>query len=351
MAIFWIILFFNVIMISVYGLTPDEIEAERSGWNADPQTQYHIQTDEGPERYFRYQTLNGQFRKEKRLEDGTVIGTEGWLDPLGYLRIKDYIADSNGYRILRSKTIFVGKDKPIGDAVAISRRIPAQTGVLVKPRRPPNPFRQTKLQEFSDNSIEGNVPKPNYRSNTQRTNPPITPDESYNELTKPLRNYQQPVYSKNYFPRSGPALEIEPPLNDYRNTPIASRSRTIAGVPAIGRQYRPGRLNPGKGRRNQIRDRSDSFQDSGPIYEEYPRYDGTHTVSDGFQYYLKRQYHEEQQKPGESIGSFGYVDPFGIRRVVYYKADGDNGFIHKKNNRYVGFAATPYDPSPINSSD
>jgi hypothetical protein len=25
-------------------------------------------------RYFRYQTDNGQFRKEKRLKDGTVIG-------------------------------------------------------------------------------------------------------------------------------------------------------------------------------------------------------------------------------------------------------------------------------------
>ena len=36
--------------------------------------QYHIQTDEGPERYFKYQTDNGQYRKEKRLQDGTVIG-------------------------------------------------------------------------------------------------------------------------------------------------------------------------------------------------------------------------------------------------------------------------------------
>ena len=87
--------------VSVVCLTPDEIEAERSGWSATPNTQYHIQTDEGPERYFRFQTLNGQFRKEKRLEDGTVIGTEGWLDPLGYLRIKDYIADREGFRILK----------------------------------------------------------------------------------------------------------------------------------------------------------------------------------------------------------------------------------------------------------
>ncbi len=37
-------------------------------------TQYHIQTDEGDERFFRYQTWTGQFRKENRLEDGSVVG-------------------------------------------------------------------------------------------------------------------------------------------------------------------------------------------------------------------------------------------------------------------------------------
>jgi len=47
--------------------------------------QYHIQTDEGPERYFRYQTLSGQYRKEKRLEDGTVIGSYAWIDDDGKL--------------------------------------------------------------------------------------------------------------------------------------------------------------------------------------------------------------------------------------------------------------------------
>jgi hypothetical protein len=93
-------------------LTADEIEAERSGWNVNPETQYHIQTDEGPERYFRFQTLNGQYRKEKRLEDGTVIGTEGWLDPLGYLRIKDYIADTKGYRILKCVYVYPPARRP-----------------------------------------------------------------------------------------------------------------------------------------------------------------------------------------------------------------------------------------------
>ncbi|KOX73205.1 hypothetical protein WN51_01798, partial [Melipona quadrifasciata] len=110
--------------------------------------QYHIQTDEGPERFFRFQTLNGQYRKEKRLTDGTVIGTEGWLDPLGYLRLKDYIADNNGFRILRSKMIYVGKNRPIYDSVTEAKRVPAQTGILAKPTRPPNPFKRPETEHI-----------------------------------------------------------------------------------------------------------------------------------------------------------------------------------------------------------
>lgn len=36
-------------------------------------------------------------------------GSEGWLDNVGYFRLKDYIADKNGYRILKSKTVYIGK--------------------------------------------------------------------------------------------------------------------------------------------------------------------------------------------------------------------------------------------------
>jgi hypothetical protein len=42
-----------------------------------------------------------------------VIGTNAWIDGFGYLRQNDYIADHAGYRILKAKTVFVGKDRPI----------------------------------------------------------------------------------------------------------------------------------------------------------------------------------------------------------------------------------------------
>lgn len=78
------------------------------------------------------------------------------------------------------------------------------------------------------------------------------------------------------------------------------------------------------------------------------QYDGVSATHNGFKYFLPRQYHEEQSSSDGSHrqGSFGYVDPFGIRRVIYYNTSPDRGFVHRKNNRYVGFNSTPYDPRP-----
>lgn len=79
-----------------------------------------------------------------------------------------------------------------------------------------------------------------------------------------------------------------------------------------------------------------------------PIYDGVSVTKNGFRYYLPRHYQEEQTYGNdEKAGSFGYIDPFGIRRVIYYNAGGaGKGFVVRKNNRYVGFNATPYDPRP-----
>ena len=66
-------------------------------------SQYHIQTDQGPSRFFRFQTLSGQFRKERRHENGDVEGSYGWVDPNGVLRLFDYISDAGGYRIEKQR--------------------------------------------------------------------------------------------------------------------------------------------------------------------------------------------------------------------------------------------------------
>lgn len=82
---------------------------------------------------------------------------------------------------------------------------------------------------------------------------------------------------------------------------------------------------------------------------QFPLYDGVAFRRNGFRYYLPKQYHEEENSDNNvRTGSFGYVDPFGIRRVIYYNTAPGEGFNIRKNNRYVGHDATPYDPRPLN---
>lgn len=321
----------GLLTVSALCLTADEIEAQRSGWNLNPNTQYHIQTDEGPERFFRFQTANGQYRKEKRLADGTVIGTEGWLDPLGYLRLKDYIADHEGFRILRSKMVYVGKDRPIQDAVAETKKQPAQTGVLARPRRPPNPFRRPDPNDVVAPLSGNDIASGYYTPTTVRPRPSV----SYS-----------PIVGNDYYanPRPGyPSSGLQNfdgyqrPQPTYYHRGSASRPTQILEAP-----YDPAI------ERTAVRTTGYRSPISRGDAADLPPYDGTYTTSNGFQYYLRRQYHEEERQPdGNNVGSFGYIDPFGIRRVIYYKTDPrTGGFLHRKNNRYVGFAATPYDPLP-----
>lgn len=42
-----------------------------------------------------------------------ILGTDAWIDAAGYLWQKDYIADKDGFRILKNKKIFVGQSRPI----------------------------------------------------------------------------------------------------------------------------------------------------------------------------------------------------------------------------------------------
>lgn len=251
--------------VAVAGVTSAKVAGSggMGGWNSAPNTQYHIQTDEGPERYFRYQTISGQYRKEKRLQDGTVVGTYGWVDPNGFLRLRDYVADNAGYRVVRTKMMFVGKD----DGVAKG----SQGGTTTPAPVPSYP-------DISSNYLH-------YPSSTAANDPSNTNTNPY-------------VFGGN------------------AQYPLALANRRTYDVP----NYAAASSN-------------------------VPTYDGISATHNGFRYYLPRQYQEEENSGADSrAGSFGYIDPFGIRRVIYYNTAPGTGFVHRKNNRYVGFNATPYDP-------
>lgn len=331
--------------------------AKVGGWDTAPNTQYHIQTDEGPERYFKYQTISGQYRKEKRLQDGTVVGTYGWVDPNGFLRLRDYIADDKGYRIVRTKKVHVGVETPISSAVSIAKKVPSQGGVGVENAKLKPSYATTYRPEIESNSV--NYPSttirpislsdhlkqseyPNYPTAT----PSPHPENPYS-LRQPIvvispNSYYPaspnvPPYSSTAFPSTTPAPYYEPP------------HRAQIQPQTFRPYYNPNSLQdyyPQDSNRRVFNNVGAQHYDSGSSQsQQFPLYDGVSMTHNGFRYYLPRQYHEEESLPGEKrAGSFGYIDPFGIRRVIYYNADPGSGFVHRKNNRYVGFDATPYDP-------
>ncbi|XP_035785448.1 mediator of RNA polymerase II transcription subunit 13-like [Anopheles albimanus] len=442
-----------------------------ASWGSPDSNQYHIQTDEGPERYFRYQTDNGQFRKEKRLQDGTVIGTDAWIDASGYLRQNDYIADHKGYRILKSKTVYVGHDRPIQDAIKVAKNKPADSGILVpsdpsyEPPTAPPPPPPSSLPPIPSRHRPSSVQPIAF---VPSTTAPITllrhPTPSLNAVF--VRPHSEPIAS-NYLPSAPhdseqqhypstsprpPPLDIYVPSTTYApltgnelssapialyspssSTPSPLRDGSEAHLPPLvlyhnghieATTYNPRRRkpNPAERRRRPVNPilitsarpylesttpastfshnpqeqqqqqqlhllpTSTRLDSDSNLLDDYNRdlidspvnrydrynsrysnrgsagstairrtdtaeshpYDGVAVTNDGFRYYLPRQYHEERNSASDTRdGSFGYIDPFGIRRVIYYNTDPQQGFVHRKNNRFVGFDATPYDPRPL----
>ncbi|BES93236.1 Insect cuticle protein [Nesidiocoris tenuis] len=336
--------------------------AKIGGWDTSPNAQYHIQTDEGPERYFKYQTVSGQYRKEKRLQDGTVVGSYGWVDANGYLRLRDYIADDKGYRIVRTKLVKVGVDTPIDNAITIAKKTPANAGV--------NEVAPVSLSSYSNEKhvyesttrapisygdyVKQTTPTPiSYDDYVQRTTPAPISYDNYVKRTTPA-----PISYDDYVKQSTTPRPIS--LSDYLrekqtvtpNVEVVHRgypSTTAAPSTTTAEYVRPVTFRPYYGSPNSL-----VVLNKKPAYEARyepagsslsTRYDGVSFTHNGFRYYLPRQYHEEETLPGDQrTGSFGYIDPFGIRRVVYYNTSPGSGFVHRKNNRYVGFQSTPYDP-------
>lgn len=166
-----------------------------------------------------------------------------------------------------------------------------------------------------------------------------TIDQINNEL-------QPPVSSAISLNDVGPGVPFTPiaittPTSFGGPSTISPISSTAAAVPIFNRHsnyYRGSDKRPiAYYQPNQL-DVNNGIDD----VRRYDRYNAR--IPNGFGYYLPRHYHQETwPDANKRDGSFGYIDPFGIRRVVYYHASPDGGFKVRKNNRYVGFHAKPYD--------
>lgn len=405
--------FYHIAAILAVIILPPSVRTSNDGWSDPSKAQYHIQTDEGPERYFRYQTISGQYRKEKRLEDGTVIGTYGWVDDDGIFRMRDYIADNAGYRILKTKNVFVGRNRPVSQALSIAKQAPAEAGTLVDAGRSPvvkttpPPFVSSPKVNFLPAGFSVTNHQPAVFKFTEYTVPQTTPSYVVNSPSAYGSHTPDVELSLNSIPSSteSPLVSSTIPHTSTTSAPpvVSTTPQTIyipSTTPEPSTRYHSPSIQyvqstpkyelvtsppPAPISSNAI---DSPFYSSNPQYEHYtdnhrfmnpyvyqngptypidknghtynghsnslgtgynPQfalYDGVSVTNDGFRYYIPKQYHEEQNLPGnEKSGSFGYIDPFGIRRVIYYNAGAD-GFKHRKNNRYVGFDATPYDPRP-----
>ncbi|KAJ0179930.1 hypothetical protein K1T71_004521 [Dendrolimus kikuchii] len=317
--------------------------------------QFHIQTDEDDERYFLYQTHNGQYRKERRLKDGSVVGTTGWVGADGYLRLQDYIADGQGYRIYKSKTVYVGQDRPIGESLSIAKTAPTDPGYGVTPAPAVNRAR---------------LP-----SRVTTTTPAPLPSSSMQPLySYPVENSQAPGTSSYHNPTSSPQVYVSPNSGDASTKfdftptvlPITGNAASSTSSPydfdtsntnkiddgyyaSDSRRYDIFNPNSYRHADDWIRRQRAGVRLGDGYTPQFPIYDGAAFNRNGFRYYLPKQYHEEENSNNnDRTGSFGYVDPFGIRRVIYYNTAPGEGFHIRKNNRYVGHDATPYDPRPIN---
>lgn len=278
---------------------------------------------------------------------------------------------------MKNKKLFVGTQAPIGQAVAEAKHAPAVAGTAVSP----SPYRSAAGTAVRPVVVVPATQSPPPNESSWRGSPFVYPSDSQ---SSPLR-----------FPSSGTTASSSPTPprsagSHYhrRPLPVASSSSTTTTPSAVaaadyyavrpievnsiaaaddGQDPSPYRRRPSSAQRPS----AVTVEPERPLYEQPLRphtfrpayrkvqvdtsapkseseYDGVSFVRNGFKYYLPRHYHEEQtDDTGDTrAGSFGYVDPFGIRRVVYYNTAPGTGFVHRKNNRYVGLNAEPYDPRP-----
>lgn len=222
---------------------------------------------------------------------------------------------------------------PTSTAAYISSTSTPHPPLSVQPISVPSKYFLPPLSSFDDSPIIRIKPY---------TPAPIaayTIEQINNEL-------QPPISSAISLNDVGPSVPYGPIAvtipTTYGSTTASPISSTIAAVPLFNRHsyYRGASKRP-------IAYYSPNQLDFGNGIDDKKRFDRYNArIANGFSYYLPRHYHEETYREANADnrdGSFGYIDPFGIRRVVYYHASPESGFKVRKNNRYVGFHAKPYD--------
>ncbi|CAL4081029.1 unnamed protein product [Meganyctiphanes norvegica] len=330
------------------------------GYN-DNNVQYHIQTDKGPDRYFRFQTYNGQYRKEKRREDGTVIGTYGWVDPTGLLRLFDYIADKQGYRIVRQQTI----QKPIPTAPPTPVTSAPLPGRQRRPLSRPRTTTYATTTDITTTTVAATAAPPRsqqtllstadankYKRGNHRPLP-VTSAPLPGRRRRPLSRHRTTTYATTTDITTVAVTAAPPPsqqtllstadANKYKrrnHRPLPVR-QTVRRRPVQRRPVAATQLSSSTRRRVPAvvpGADSKSKSSSGSPVNDLLRTTAVDEVvgRSVIDFDLGNQFRKEKLLPdGTKVGRHGYVDPLGILRVTYY-ASGPSGHDERQESRWVG---------------
>ncbi len=283
--------------------------------------QFHIQTDggEGDRRFFRYQTRGGQFRKETVTESGAIVGTFGWVDAAGVLRVTDYVADERGYRVLRKRNIRVGKGGGAGKVNrANEERVRKAMQRFQRKRRP-----RVEVEEVNSLAAPPQQKSPRLERRIDHGNGVVTVKvQPLFGALPPVKEEDDllpsPFFVRRIQPRGeGSRLRYEPGENLIGRAAAGRRAKKVFGERTgrklkrvVKRRRRPDAIDEETRRRNKVLD-----------------------------YQTDKSYHRESVgADGSRLGEFGYIDPLGVRRVVTYATGpGEEGDLSKvKENDYVG---------------
>jgi len=271
---------------------------------------------------------------------------------------------------VKNKKLFVGIQTPVSQAVSAAKYVPpiAGTAVSVSPYRSATATIVTRPA-----AVVAVTPAPP-RESSWRGSPFVYPSDTQSSPLRFPAAGSPPRSVASQFRRPQPTSTASPVADYYSVRPVDVNSiaATADGGEGDDDARRPYRRRSSSSTAATVT--ASTAEEQQPLYEqplrphtfrpayrkvvdirttpeppaEQAQYDGVSFVRNGFKYYLPRHYHEEQSDDAGDTraGSFGYVDPFGIRRVVYYNTAPGTGFVHRKNNRYVGLNAEPYDPRP-----
>lgn len=306
-------------------------------------TQYHIQTDDGDRRFFKYQTWSGQVRKEDRLDDGTVVGSYGWVDANGILRLYDYVADNKGYRIVKTRLVDVKKQQSIdGDDVLLPTPTTPTFEASKRSKVPiaiVNPRAEVVRPTQVDDAFERHNVIDDSPATSSRLQRRISGHQGGGSITVNV----QPLFDVVVDDAAEPTPLSTPPTT-LRTTP--TRNLFEARGEGFRTQFNPAVVNDPVsldsidtfGPKPVARSRSEDGRQFVVVKRRRPNAIGqSNAGAVELDYQTNRAFHhEEQLVDGRREGQFGYIDPIGVRRVVNY-ATGDNGEIVKsKENDYVG---------------